>query len=322
MPTCCVPWGLGRDGGQSVFDRTPPVQGRAGVRRGQRGRTCTRVYDEAPSARHACGRRRWYDLRLRYDLQLRSRLWLQGECAQLFIDNSHLQYRTHFFKPVSATVDGPPELANSNELSDEHFWSSGPDVSEWLRIRTNRYYSPLTRHRTRNGGGVTLYCHAALSIKRLSELELWEEELIWASNKIPSVTLIICCLHLQPNQTTDRLTSFLKLLTESVCLAQCYSPTPTAILLLGDFKAGNIYLDHDTQHKHSSLSPFSTAPSRQKSGTQADHSPGYQNRRKDTKYAIFDIHQWRNDQPMTNEIFTNSGTMSSFSNLVHPPVIV
>ena len=76
-------------------------------------------------------------LRSRYNLRSRSRLRLQGECAELFIANSHLQYRTHFFKPVSAKADGPPELTNSIQLSDEHFRPSGTDVSEGIQIRAN-----------------------------------------------------------------------------------------------------------------------------------------------------------------------------------------
>ena len=58
-------------------------------------------------------------LRSRYDLRSRSRLRLQCECVQLFLVNSHLHYITQFFRPVSATADGPPELTNFNEFSYE-----------------------------------------------------------------------------------------------------------------------------------------------------------------------------------------------------------
>ena len=39
-------------------------------------------------------------------------------------------------------------------------------------------HAPLTRHRNRSGGGVALYTHASLPVKRLTELELEDEEWI------------------------------------------------------------------------------------------------------------------------------------------------
>ena len=42
--------------------------------------------------------------------------------------------------------------------------------------KLNGYHTPFIRHRNRNGGGVALYSHASLPIKRLEELELEDEE--------------------------------------------------------------------------------------------------------------------------------------------------
>ena len=55
-------------------------------------------------------------------------------------------------------------------------------ISQTL-YRLEDYHAPLTRHRNRNGGGVALYAHSSLLIKRLTELELEDEEWIWAKIK-------------------------------------------------------------------------------------------------------------------------------------------
>ena len=177
------------------------------------------------------------------------------------------------------------------------------------------YHSPLTRHRTRNGGGVALYCHVSLPIKRLIELELEDEEWIWAKITLPNMTLIICCLYLPPNQTSDRLNSFLERLTESVCLAQRYSPT--AILILGDFNAGNIYLNQETSYKHSGISPFDHQLYRTASTLDLEQIIHQPTRITENTQNIRDL-IFTND----TQIIASSGTMSPFSNLDHFPVIV
>ena len=105
--------------------------------------------------------------------------------------------------------------------------------------RLDGYHPPFTKHRDRNGGGVALYTHASLPIKRLNELELEDEEWIWAKVKIQNFTILVCCIYLPPNLTASRLQLFIDRFLESASLAQTHSPA--TIIILGDFNAGNIY---------------------------------------------------------------------------------
>ena len=115
------------------------------------------------------------------------------------------------------------------------------------------YHTPFTRHRNRNGGGVALYSHASLPIKRLKELEFEDEEWIWAKVKLKNFTLLICCVYLPPNLNSNRLQAFIDRFIESVSLAHTHSPT--AIMVLGDFNTGNVYLD-TAIHNHSGITFF------------------------------------------------------------------
>ena len=58
--------------------------------------------------------------------------------------------------------------------------------------RLNGFHNPFTRHRNRHGGGVALYAHSSLPIKRLNDLEIEGEEWIWAQIKLHKFTLLIC----------------------------------------------------------------------------------------------------------------------------------
>ena len=178
----------------------------------------------------------------------------------------------------------------------------------------NDFHPPLTRHRTRHGGGVALYVHKSLPVQRLSIIEIGDEEWVWAKIKTQHFNLLISCIYLPPNLSADRLQSFLDTFTEAICQAQTYSPT--AIISLGDFNTGNIYLDHPI-HQHSGITPFDI-------------------KLKDTA-QILDLHQII-DQPtrvtddtsnLRDLIFTSnssivqhSGTLSSFAHLDHFPIFV
>ena len=71
------------------------------------------------------------------------------------------------------------------------------------------YHAPLTKHRTRHGGGVALYVHSSLPFQRLKDLEVGNEERIWAKVKTKSFTLIIHCKrNLQADNLSTNLDPF------------------------------------------------------------------------------------------------------------------
>ena len=131
-------------------------------------------------------------------------------------------------------------------------------VSDCL-YHIDKFHAPLTKHRTRHGGGVALYVHSSLAVQRLKLLEIGNEEWIWAKVKTKSCTLIICCLYLPPNSTSSRLDDFINNFSEAVCQSQRHAPTTT--LILGDFNAGNAYLDGNVQSLRvsSGTTPFDFA---------------------------------------------------------------
>ena len=176
------------------------------------------------------------------------------------------------------------------------------------------FHPPIVRNRSRHGGGVALYCHKSLPIQRLLNIEIGNEEWVWAKVKIANLTLIINCTYLPPHLSSDRLHTFLDTFTEAICLAQNHSPT--AVIALGDFNTGNIYLDHSFS-RHSGITSF-------------DH------KLKETT-DMLNLNQLINEPTrLTNEvanlrdlIFTSnadiiqhSGTLSSFANLDHLPIFV
>ena len=77
--------------------------------------------------------------------------------------------------------------------------------------------------------------------KRLPELEIRNTEWICALIKVKSHSIIVCCTYIPPNSSQERLDDFLESLAESVALAQSFNPA--MILTLGDFNAGNNYLN-------------------------------------------------------------------------------
>ena len=116
------------------------------------------------------------------------------------------------------------------------------------------FHTPLTKHRSRHGGGVALYIHSSLPAQQMHHIEVGNEEWIWAMIKTKQFTLIVCCLYLPPNQTSNKLHNFINNLTEAIHQSHRY--LPTAILILGDFNAGNVYLSEQLQNSCSGSTSF------------------------------------------------------------------
>ena len=114
----------------------------------------------------------------------------------------------------------------------------------------------MTRHRDRNGGGVAIYVKNNISVQRLADLELNDVEWVWCLLKMQKTTLLICSVYVPPNLSSLQYSLFLNRMTESISLAQTYSPDN--IILLGDFNAGNTFLDPKFLN-HSPLTPYEIA---------------------------------------------------------------
>ena len=136
-------------------------------------------------------------------------------------------------------------LALTETKLDEH-------VHESL-YKLDNFHQPFTRHRNRHGGGVALYTRTNLPTTRLHQLETGEEEWIWTKTKVDDNVILTCCLYLPPNLSSERLERFIDTFTDSVSLAQAYSPT--TIIITGDFNTGNIFLPDDTRN-HSGVTAF------------------------------------------------------------------
>ena len=177
------------------------------------------------------------------------------------------------------------------------------------------FHAPLTKHRTRHGGGVALYVHSSLPVQRLEHLEVGNEEWIWAKVKTKSCTLIICCLYLPPNGTANRLLNFIDNFSEAVCQSQRHAPSTT--LILGDFNAGNAYLDGEVQSLSSVTTPFDFAFK-----DAADALGLHQLIRSPTRISTSAANV--RDMIFTNNtaVVAQSGTLSSFGHLDHFPVFV
>ena len=103
---------------------------------------------------------------------------------------------------------------------------------------------------------MAIYVRNNLAVKRLPDLETPDVEWIWCLVKIKQITLIICTVYVPPNPSSSQYPLFLSKLSDSIVLAQAYAPHN--ILLLGDFNAGNTFLDPRFTN-HSPLSPFEFA---------------------------------------------------------------
>ena len=149
---------------------------------------------------------------------------------------------------------------------------------------------------------------------RLRELEIDDEEWIWTKTRIENEVFLICCLYLPPNLTSERQEQFISAFTDSVCLAQTHSPT--SIIITGDFNTGNIFLeDHtecDSGITHFDISLQDTLYTLNL--TQLITQP---TRRTESTANLRDLIITSNTQ-----IITDSGVLSSFSNIDHFPVYV
>ena len=175
----------------------------------------------------------------------------------------------------------------------------------------SNFHSPLIKHRTRHGGGTAIYAKSSLPITRLPQLEIDEEEWIWCKITLRNATLIICCLYLPPNLPSDRLELFLERFIESVSMAHALNPT--AILITGDFNAGNTYLRPG--YTNSGTTTFDLKL-RDTAFTLGIHQLiDRPTRLSDTAANLRDLIFTSND-----ELITDSGTLSQFSTLDHFPV--
>ena len=173
------------------------------------------------------------------------------------------------------------------------------------------FHTPLTKHRNRHGGGVAIYIHSSLPFERLSELELDGEEWLWAKIRLPEVTLLISCIYLPPNLSSERLNFFIDNFNEATF--QTATLSDTATFILGDFNTGNIFLDEKYQ-KHNGITPFDYA---------LKNSIDMANLRQiiTQPTRINNNSENLRDLVLTNcSTIVESGTLSSFSQLDHFPV--
>ena len=61
------------------------------------------------------------------------------------------------------------------------------------------FHPPITKHRTRHGGGVALYVHKSLPVQKLSNIETGDEEWVWLKIKTKEFTLIISSIYIPPD---------------------------------------------------------------------------------------------------------------------------
>ena len=176
------------------------------------------------------------------------------------------------------------------------------------------YSEPLTRHRTRHGGGVAIYTRSNLAVHRLSDFESTDIEWIWARVKIGPNTVIVCCTYVPPNPTAQQQFDFSDQLRENVLKA--YAFNASCIVILGDLNSGNIFLD-DITVTHSGISGFD----RVLFDTYAEIDL-QQIIREPTRMSS-SCSNLRDQIIVSNmQYVLNSGTLSPFSNIDHMPVYV
>ena len=180
----------------------------------------------------------------------------------------------------------------------------------------NNYHEPLTKHRDRKGGGVAIYVRNNIAVKRLHHLEIDGIEWIWCLIKIKSITLIICSLYLPPKSTTNQHSEFLQKFSECITLAELHSPDN--ILILGDFNAGNTFLNPKFTN-HSQITPNETALHDEVFSLNLKQLICEPTRYTDTNK----IANLRDLVIVSNDDMVNkSGVLPSFSNIDHLPTFV
>ena len=176
------------------------------------------------------------------------------------------------------------------------------------------FHSPIIKHRNRHGGGVAIYVHSSLPFKRITELEIGDHEWVWAKITLKNFTLLICCAYISPSSSAEKQQSFIDNFAESVSQAQNHSPT--AILALGDFNTGNIYLPQDTDN-HNGISSFDHKIKEIADALDLQQLIKEPTRISDNLENLRDLIFTSNDS-----INVNSGTISSFAQLDHFPIYV
>ena len=176
------------------------------------------------------------------------------------------------------------------------------------------FHTPFTRHRTRHGGGVATYIRSNLPCSRLQTLETDGIEWTWTQTKIKSNTILICSLYIPPNTTTEQQHDLIDKFTDSVARAQTFSPT--AIIILGDFNAGNIFLDSDL-YRHKTVTAFDLKLKDAMDGLNLTQLIDTPTRITDTTANLLDLIAVDKDN-----LITDSGLLPSFSNIDHFPVTV
>ena len=176
------------------------------------------------------------------------------------------------------------------------------------------FHTPFTKHRTRHGGGVATYIRSNLPSSRLMTLETDGIEWTWTRTKVKTDTFIICTLYMPPNMTADKQDDFIDKLTDSVTQAQTFSPT--AIIIIGDFNAGNIFLDMQT-HGRRTVTAFDTKLKDTLDGLNLTQIINTPTRITDDTANLLDLIVTDN-----TEIITDYGLLPSFSSIDHIPVTV
>ena len=115
------------------------------------------------------------------------------------------------------------------------------------------FHEPVTKFRTRKGGGVAIYVRNKIPFSRITELESDYFEALWVKVKTQKAVTVLCSCYLPPHTTADRQADFLDYLADSVSEAKKYSPD--IITVVGDCNAGNCWLPSDAPH-HSPVSSF------------------------------------------------------------------
>ena len=178
--------------------------------------------------------------------------------------------------------------------------------------KIDNYHPPFTRHRNRHGVGVAIYTRTNLPTMRLDGLETDGEEWIWTKTKVDNNVILTCCLYLPPNLTSDRLDHFINRFTDSVSLAQAYSPA--TIIITGDFNAGNAFLQDQTIN-HSGITHFDIKLRDALYTLNLSQIISTPTRQTQLTANLRDLMITNN--PL---IIADSGTLSSFSNIDHFPV--
>ena len=178
------------------------------------------------------------------------------------------------------------------------------------------YHSPLTKHRNRNGGGVAIYIRNNLAVKRLPNLETTGVEWVWCLVKVKFTTLLICSMYVPPNLSSEQYSLVIAKLSESILAAEVYAPDN--IIILGDFNAGNTFLDPKFS-KHSPLTHYEFALHDEILSSNLEqliHQP--------TRYAESNEVANLRDLALVSNVamVENSGVFPSFSRIDHIPIFV